>query len=368
MTKPHEPFAPRQLLSNKRLSFPFFADIKYELERRTWRAAVQRSLERADCAGDCGNEVGTLKLNMTQKPFLTAKEAADRLGITLATLYAYVSRGLIRSEEADSQRRTRKYAAVDVETLLEKKRLRQDPARAAEAAAQTALDWGRPVLPSAITRIADGAFFYRGKDACDLAQTHSFEQICGVLWVDDATKTAVYPTVSLPIFPTDTPNLRPIDRIQAALPLMAASDLSGFDLNGTAVAKTGQTILSLMLSIVCQKETAHSSAAKALQKTWRPDLPSLAPLLDLALCLCADHELNVSAFTVRTVASAGSTPYAAINAGLSALQGAMHGGHTERVRALLREVGQPNAAEKISMRCSLPYFGQRASTLRLTSL
>ena len=35
--------------------------------------------------------------------YLTAKEAAAELGITTATLYAYVSRGLIRSEEGGGQ-------------------------------------------------------------------------------------------------------------------------------------------------------------------------------------------------------------------------------------------------------------------------
>jgi citrate synthase len=107
-----------------------------------------------------------------------------------------------------------------------------------------------------------------------------------------------------------------------------------------------------MLTVVAQQDSLQpNSAARALQQAWTPDRPQLAPLLDMALCLCADHELNVSAFTVRTVASARSTPYAAINAGLSALQGSLHGGHTERVLAMLREVGEPRfAAQTIASR------------------
>ena len=46
--------------------------------------------------------------------------------------------------------------------------------------------------------------------------------------------------------------------------------------------------------------------------------------------LCADHELNVSSFTARCVASAGSTPYEVVQAGLAALQGFKHGGQTRR--------------------------------------
>jgi citrate synthase len=54
-----------------------------------------------------------------------------------------------------------------------------------------------------------------------------------------------------------------------------------------------------------------------------------------ALILCADHELNVSAFTARCVASAGSNPYAVVTAGLAALEGTKHGGSTARVETTL---------------------------------
>ena len=54
-----------------------------------------------------------------------------------------------------------------------------------------------------------------------------------------------------------------------------------------------------------------------------------------ALILCADHELNVSSFTARCVASAGSNPYAVVIAGLSALEGTRHGGVSARVESLL---------------------------------
>ncbi|HLF91479.1 MAG TPA: citrate synthase, partial [Anaerolineales bacterium] len=62
-------------------------------------------------------------------------------------------------------------------------------------------------------------------------------------------------------------------------------------------------------------------------------------LLNLALVLCVDHELNVSSFTARCVASAGSTPYGVVIAGLAALQGYKHGGATGQVEAFLQEAG-----------------------------
>ena len=48
--------------------------------------------------------------------YVNATEAARALGITRATLYAYVSRGLIRSEPEEGAR-TRRYRADDVRAL-----------------------------------------------------------------------------------------------------------------------------------------------------------------------------------------------------------------------------------------------------------
>src|SRR5437867_11080095 len=83
---------------------------------------------------------------------LTAAEAAKRLGISPATLYAYVSRGLIRSVRDPKNPRNRLYSVEDVE--------RRRPANAAERA----LDWGGPVLESAITLISGGHRYYGGQE------------------------------------------------------------------------------------------------------------------------------------------------------------------------------------------------------------
>ena len=82
------------------------------------------------------------------------------------------------------------------------------------------------------------------------------------------------------------------------------------------------------------------------------------------MILCADHELNVSSFTARCVASAGSPPYAVVSAGLAALQGIKHGGMSARVEALFGETSRPEQAHKtIAQRIrrgeSVPGFGHR---------
>jgi citrate synthase len=60
-------------------------------------------------------------------------------------------------------------------------------------------------------------------------------------------------------------------------------------------------------------------------------------LISACLILCAEHELNVASFTARCVASAAGTPYAAVAAGLGALQGTRHAGYVRQIEAMLAE-------------------------------
>ena len=70
--------------------------------------------------------------------YLTAKEAAALLSVKEATLYAYVSRGLIRSQAVSDTPRQHLYLAEDVQQLAERKAQRRDPAKTA----RDALHWG----------------------------------------------------------------------------------------------------------------------------------------------------------------------------------------------------------------------------------
>jgi citrate synthase len=155
----------------------------------------------------------------------------------------------------------------------------------------------------------------------------------------------------------------PVDAFHALLPVAAIDDLAAYDLRPASVAQTGRRILRLMAAIAGRATPASPSIAEAPQQAWLPDDPQVVTTLNTALILCTDHELNVSAFTARCVASAGSTPYAVVAAGLAALQGTKHGGHTGRVGALLHEVGtperaRPTIADRLRRGETLPGFGQ----------
>src|SRR6201985_3405113 len=112
--------------------------------------------------------------------WISSAEAARRLGVSPATLYAYVSRGLLRSEGTTGQRE-RRYRVDDVSRL----KRRRDIGRKAEAIAANALDFGTPVLESSLTLIENGRLYYRGHDAARLARSASLEQVAHLLWECD---------------------------------------------------------------------------------------------------------------------------------------------------------------------------------------
>src|SRR5215472_5247246 len=120
------------------------------------------------------------------EPFLTASEAASRLGVSLPTLYAYVSRGMVRSEAGSG--RERRYPAEDIERLIR---------RRAGDSAGAALDWGAPVLDSAITAIGPEGPCYRGRDALRLARESSVRDVAGLLW--QSGDAAVFAADNLPV-------------------------------------------------------------------------------------------------------------------------------------------------------------------------
>jgi len=308
-------------------------------------------------------------MTMARTNYLTAPEAAGALGVSKPTLYAYVSRGLVRSEAVGGSRRSRRYRRDDVERLKERQEQRRNPGGAAARTAERALQWGTPVLESALTLIENGQVYYRGQSVVTLAATHTFEQVAALLWNADAPDAAAFEA-------TTTPDLRQwaaaldsrADRsaagaFQVVLPLAAQADLPAYDLRPAAVRQCGARILrTLAAAAVYPSAAGAGPIAEVLARHWAPKQPGAARLLNVALILCADHELNVSAFTARCVASAGATPYDVVTAGLAALRGSRHGGHTARVEALLEAVGTPGQAgrvlaERLQRGEALPGFG-----------
>ncbi|HET7374141.1 MAG TPA: citrate/2-methylcitrate synthase, partial [Gemmatimonadaceae bacterium] len=264
--------------------------------------------------------------------WVCAAEAARALGVTRATLYAYVSRGLVRSEPSPGATRERRYARDDVERLRRRAEERRNP----DKVAAHALQWGMPVLESSITLITGETLFYRGHDAIALARNTSVEAVASLVWTGklDGTRPPPSPTVARKRRGSAPAKKDPfIVRAQATLALASGDDPQAFDLRPDSVARTGWRILTLLVAAavpVVRGEHIDVSLARG----WRVRAGG-EELIRAALILCADHELNVSAFTARCVASAGSSPYAVVIAALAALEGVKHGGSTARVESLL---------------------------------
>ncbi|WP_310732304.1 citrate synthase family protein [Ideonella sp. A 288] len=234
---------------------------------------------------------GTVNLDRAdQSEWLDAAAAAARLGVSRNTLYAYVSRGRLASHPAPGST-ARRYRAADVAALAQ----RHAGAHTPSAAARATLDWGLPVMTSALTLIERGRFCYRGHDVLALADAATLEDVAALLWADAPAEAW-------------------------ALVRARARQACG------ARARAGEPL--------------HAQLARG----WGLD-PAGAALLRRALVLSADHELNASSFTVRCVASTGATLEACLGAGQAALSGPRHGGMTMRVEALWTQWQQSTRLE-----------------------
>lgn len=275
--------------------------------------------------------------------WLSSEVAAARLGVSRATLYAYVSRGLVRSTPAPGHPRQRRYAAEDVDSLRSRSEERRDPVKIGERA----LHWGVPVLESAITLIENGRLYYRGYDVAELARTRTVEEVAALIWTG-AFNVGVFAAIQLHVVAgTRTSEGLPfVSRAQSVLPLVAARDALAFDLRPRAVAHTGWRILNLLSSIAAESSELEDSIEETLHKRWVPRTLHSTELLRAALIVSADHELNVSSFSARCVASAGANPYAVVVAGLAAIEGIKHGGISARVETMFDELRRARDVRK----------------------
>jgi len=283
----------------------------------------------------------------TDRRYVSAKQAADALQVTRATLYAYTSRGQLRSEPIPGQPRERRYYREDIERLKERKETRRDPAKAAARG----LHWGSPVLQSGITLIQDGKLYYRGRDVAKLAEKASLEQVAELLWGSEPAERlfqqpCVLSAAQLSRLRTCAAKDGPLTLLQAALQLTGAMDPASYDLRPTAVRQTGARILRLLTTIIAGRDS-RAPVHQALQAAWAPKRASVGEVIRAALVLCADHELNVSAFAARCAASAGASPYDTVSAAMATLKGQRHGGQTERVTALFAETKAPRRARAV---------------------
>ena len=277
--------------------------------------------------------------------FLTAAEAARRLGVKPATLYAYVSRGVLSRVRAPDGRASL-FGAEEVERLARRGRPRR-PVGIADI-----------TVESAITEITGDSLRFRGLDATSLAISRTFEEVAELLWTGDF-RPAREPWRARPAalavaraaqdaLPAGT---LPLERLQVIVPAMAATDPLRLQLDRPAVLAVGRNIIAGMVDCLPSDGPAGSDESVA-GRLWsrlcdRRPVPGLLRALSAALVLLADHELAASTLAVRAAASVRADPYAVVGTGLGAMSGALHGGASLSAETLMAAASGPDDVPRV---------------------
>lgn len=296
--------------------------------------------------------------HVPREALLDSAAAMRALSITRGTLYVYVSRGLIRSLPHPKVAKARLYAAADIMALIDRRARMRRP----RAAAASALDYGLPVLKSAITHFEDDRCFYRDREAVALSRTATLEDTARLLWNTEGAD----PFAGLRFDPRDIEGWTAAARNGAkasatsrgSLLLSLMADATGSP--DSTFHEAARLVAALVVAIAGIEGAYRGPIHEAIARAWRR--PKACDLIRRALVLLADHELNASTFAVRVVASTGADLTNCLIAGLAAMSGPKHGGATERLRALLEEVeSDGDAAAVLAARLgrgeTIPGFG-----------
>ena len=262
------------------------------------------------------DELDQSRSNNRGAEWIDAPEAASLLGVKTATLYTYVSRGLLRRVPAAEGRRGSRYSRIDIDRL----RSRQG-ARAGHApAAAEALRWGQPVIDTRVGGITNRGPIYRGLFALDLVRDEaSYEEVTNLLM---GTRG------SWKLRPTGAAVTEPVPEMIARIAVAALDDPGRFGAGAAAETRRARRILGILAGCLPMKGVAR-----------RP--------LDACLVSVADHGLTASTLAARVTASTGADLYSCVLSALAALSGPQHGGAVLRIEALLDEAGAAGRAADV---------------------
>jgi citrate synthase len=312
---------------------------------------------------------------------LTAAEAAARLGVKLGTLYAYVSRGWLKSYRRRVGRealyRRSEIEALRGMTMPERgRRARSLPdASSWVTIAQPPTADGSPsgviVAESAVSSIIEGRLAYRGYPIEEVVEHASYEEVCLLLWNGERPASAEIERLCRAI-------------AAAQMPAPVASALSGVGQHAPSLLR-----LAVMMAVLAAqprnqarqrsddareiirmmplalapapirglKRSQHpfGTAERLLQAFSGPDFRRWERrALDRVLVACAEHELNASTFAARVVASTGADLYASVLAALCSLSGPIHGGACDRIETMFAAL-----ESGIRLETMLQHFGEQ---------
>ena len=298
--------------------------------------------------------------------WLTAVEALQVLQVRPQTLYANVSRKKIRAKPDPKDSRRSLYHEADVRKMARQ----HGGQRKAAAVAAATIQWGDPILSSAVSTVVEGRLYYRGRDVAVLAEGMSLEAVAELLWgVEGAGMAGVFARVSEAratklsesLDPVVFNSVSPLQRAFVALGLRAATDLASYGRSLPVLQKDAASLLIALADALLGKQSVpptrggrpgrvqHASTRspapaplhERVALSWRRR--AAADIIRRALVLLADHELNASTFATRVAVSTGAPLAAGVLSGLSALTGPLHGRASAGVLQLVASVGRVGA-------------------------
>lgn len=226
---------------------------------------------------------------------------------------------------------------------------------------------GVTATTSAVSSIIGSTLTYRGYDINELAERSTFEEVVYLLWfgelptkqqVDDlkqdlAKNRELKPRIIdlIRTFPRDANAMVALRTAVSALafydPLSEEMSVEANQQKAVRLVAKLPTIVAVIQRIRSGQDPVSpdpnlNEAANFLYmlNDKRPtDLE--AHVMDVALVLHADHELNASTFAARVAASTLADMDSAVVAALCTLKGPLHGGANEAVMKTLEKVGVP---------------------------
>ena len=270
--------------------------------------------------------------------YTTAKEAAAALGVSIPTLYAYVSRGLIRSQGVAGSR-NRRYWKVDIERL----KGRRIPDEHGAGQPGSGEETKGLVDETKITLLTQRGLYYRGRDVAELAETETFESVAALLW--EADPATVFGK-SLPSAPPSYAKLRRslaeltvVEQAMALFPLIERANPRSYDLSKAGFARTGADLSRWFAAILVGANAPSDAPVHEFIADSLGAPKGFDDIIRRLLIVAADHEFDPTTYAVRATANAGVTPYYAVVTGIIASRGQrLQSGRIEAAARLLEEI------------------------------
>lgn len=307
---------------------------------------------RAPDAPQTAVDLNRVPRRVNDLEYLTSDEVMKVLGIKKASLYTYVSRGLVRTIKQPGQKKANLYLKVDVDRL----RSRVDEEAGPEIS--QSLRYGEPVVQSWICEITPSGPRYRGHLALDLVKAgRPFEYVAELIWGGlPRLRARVWPKQSIKVPGQQTParargryDHLSVTRLlaQTALGMTSLERHSGDTAYVDGRTAGIQLIQAFAAISGClgprgtpEPQHDHESVADVLVRGLGGSVQdrSLVEVMNTALVLNADHELSAPTFVARICASTGVDLYACVIAALMAHSGPMQvGGAADLEDILLAE-------------------------------